>query len=331
MRAGISGLLIAAAAAVAAPAAACCGISEVYVFGDSFADSGNANIGTAGLAANAAQGYYKGRFGDGYNFADYVSKRLTGHYATPFLAGGNNFAVGGSRASSDYVSPDYPPLIIPGLTTEQTYYAGKYPSVAPPFFTVDPAGLYIVEFGNNDVNAIQANPAATAAITAAYVTNMMNAVLALNAGGATRIAVLGVPNPGEAEGIALQAALDLSLDAITPFLKPSLTLTRFDFFDFFTRVQARPNLYGLPTTVDFTTPCLAAVAAPAVPNTIDCTGYFSFDGIHVTQPVQLEIARELLTQAGLPTVPEPSSWALMIGGFGLIGTALRRRRSSPTR
>lgn len=28
------------------------------------------------------------------------------------------------------------------------------------------------------------------------------------------------------------------------------------------------------------------------------------------------------------TVPEPASWALMIGGFGLVGAALRRRRAA---
>ena len=27
------------------------------------------------------------------------------------------------------------------------------------------------------------------------------------------------------------------------------------------------------------------------------------------------------------TVPEPASWALMIGGFGLVGASLRRRRA----
>lgn len=31
--------------------------------------------------------------------------------------------------------------------------------------------------------------------------------------------------------------------------------------------------------------------------------------------------------AGTSAVPEPASWALMIGGFGLVGVALRRRRT----
>lgn len=34
-----------------------------------------------------------------------------------------------------------------------------------------------------------------------------------------------------------------------------------------------------------------------------------------------------VTDPGTGAVPEPSSWALMIGGFGLAGVALRRRRS----
>jgi hypothetical protein len=27
-------------------------------------------------------------------------------------------------------------------------------------------------------------------------------------------------------------------------------------------------------------------------------------------------------------VPEPASWAMMIGGFGMVGAAMRRRRTA---
>ena len=35
-----------------------------------------------------------------------------------------------------------------------------------------------------------------------------------------------------------------------------------------------------------------------------------------------------LEQNSLPGVPEPASWAMMIAGFGLVGTTMRRRRSA---
>lgn len=34
-------------------------------------------------------------------------------------------------------------------------------------------------------------------------------------------------------------------------------------------------------------------------------------------------------QAGVAAVPEPASWALMMAGFGIVGSAVRRRRQSP--
>lgn len=318
MRFGHSMML--AALLVAAPVAAALP-DRVYVFGDSFVDSGNANLATGGLAANAAQGYFMGRFGDGYNFADIISKRLTGTYATPFLAGGTNFAVGGARAAGDASAAPFPG-VIPGLTSQLGFYGSVFGSY------VDPDGLYIINFGNNDVNAIQGGD--TYGLTAEdygdlFTSNIVNTVLGLNAGGATRIIVLGVPNPTEAEGLALQAQLDAGLDAISPLL--TAQLTRFDYFGFFNRVLATPQAYGLTADVDFTTPCIAA--RPVIAGSIDCTGYFSFDGIHVTAPVQRAIAREVLIQAGLPTVPEPGTWLQMIAGFGLVGVVARRRKAVP--
>jgi hypothetical protein len=45
--------------------------------------------------------------------------------------------------------------------------------------------------------------------------------------------------------------------------------------------------------------------------------------------VSLEFSDGVDNGFGVPSVPEPASWALMIVGFGLIGGSLRRRRLAP--
>jgi phospholipase/lecithinase/hemolysin len=236
------------------------------------------------------------------------------------LAGDMNFAVGGARAAGDASAAPFPGLI-PGLNSQLGFYGA---ALGAGF--VDPNGLYIVNFGNNDVNAIQSGD--TYGLSAfdygqLFTSNIVNTVLGLNAGGATRIVVLGVPNPSEAEGVALQAQLNAGLDAISPLL--TAQLTRFDFFDFFGRLQATPQAYGLTANVDFSTPCNQV--RPVTSMGIDCTGFFSFDGIHVTKPVQFAIAREVLDQAGLPAVPEPGVWLQLLLGFGAAGLVVRLRRT----
>ena len=39
---------------------------------------------------------------------------------------------------------------------------------------------------------------------------------------------------------------------------------------------------------------------------------------------------DVFAGGGLPVVPEPGTWALMIGGFGFVGTAMRRRKTMAT-
>lgn len=54
-------------------------------------------------------------------------------------------------------------------------------------------------------------------------------------------------------------------------------------------------------------------------------GAFSTIGTHeTTQFGAAQAATLVVSQVG--GVPEPSSWALMIGGFGIVGAAARRRR-----
>lgn len=68
------------------------------------------------------------------------------------------------------------------------------------------------------------------------------------------------------------------------------------------------------------------------------TGYFSgpltltFDGLGNRSPsVDNIVLNTRLTPISPPVggVPEPASWALMIGGFGMVGGAMRRRRELP--
>ena len=311
-------LAMLAAMGIAAPAAAL-SPSTFYVFGDSFTDAGNIAAATGNTIPDPSLGYWYGRFADGPTWVDRLSYAQFGTPTRASLTGGNNFSFGGARAAQDDIISAGPPVVaIPGLTTQRGLYFSQVGFV-------DPNALYIVNFGNNAVNAIQGTDADREGLTvaqyqAAYVGNMVGAVTQLSAFGAQNILILGVPNPTEVEGLVLQSLLDNALDAVEPGL--SANLYRYSYFSFFNRLQADPTQFGLPATLDFGTPCLVAkLPGPG----IDCTGYLSFDGIHVTSRVQQAIARDIAGFVGLADVPEPASWMMMIAGFGLVGAAARRR------
>jgi phospholipase/lecithinase/hemolysin len=302
----------AAALAFSMPAAAWVP-SQIVAFGDSFIDSGNIQAAVGPGFTNPEAGYWYGRFADGPNWVDLLSVANLGTYSQASLLGGTNYAFGGARAAQDDIVG--PGLAIPGLNTQLGMFAMQGGGV-------DPNALYVINFGNNDVNAIQTGDTEGLTILEyqqAFVGNIVNAVATLSFFGAQHILVAGVPNPTEVEGQQLQALLNAGLDTVEPL--PS-NLYRFDYFSFFFALQADPTQFGLPADIDLTTPCLIG----EVPSrNIDCTGYLSFDGIHVTAAVQRAISVEIANQIGINAVPEPATWALFIAGFGLVGAAVRRR------
>lgn len=290
-----------------------------YVFGDSFTDAGNIAAATGNTIPDPALGYWHGRFADGPNWVDRLSYAQYGVPTQASLTGGNNFSFGGARGAQDDIISAGPPVVaIPGLASQGGMYFSQVGFV-------DPNALYIINFGNNDVNAIQGTDADREGLTvpqyqAAYVNNMVGAVSLLSGLGAKNILILGVPNPTEVEGLVLQSLLDNALDVVEPTL--SAHLYRYSYFSFFNRLQADPTQVGLPANLDLTTPCLAAqVPGPG----IDCTGYLSFDGTHVTSKVQQAIARDIAGFVGLADVPEPATWGMMVAGIGFVGAMLRRR------
>ncbi len=331
MRRALVALTLAALTSGAASAAP----DRLVVFGDSLVDAGNAYLGTGGQTAQPGYGYFEGRYSNGPVWTDLVNARLTQHathsttnYTVPFFVGGDNFAVGGAQAAMDRKLMGF---TVPGLASQLGLFAtsGK---------AIDPNALYVLNFGNNDVSALIAgelaapDPVAAAVFkaqyTAAFVGNYVGAVQALNAAGVRHFLIGGVPNPEVAAGIGLETALQDGLKTVT--LTPGTSLTQIDYFGFFGALIADPAAFGLPADLDtnLADACVNINVPPANPHP-NCSHFLSFDGIHPTAPVHAALARYVDGLIGVPlaagAVPEPTSWALLVVGFGLIGTAVRRR------
>ncbi len=326
------------AAALATAPAMAAAPDRLVVFGDSLVDAGDAYLGTGGMTAQPDYGYFRGRYSNGPVWTDLVNARLTAHatgsttnYTTPFLLGGNNFAVGGAQAAMDRSLLGF---TVPGLHSQLGLFAtsGK---------AIDPNALYVLNFGNNDVSALIAGelaaptPAAAALFkaqyTAAFVGNYVGAVQALNAAGVRHFLIGGVPNPSIAEGVGLEGALQASFTTLVPTLAPGTSFTQIDYFGFFSALVADPAAFGLPADLDtnLADACVDISVAPANPHP-NCSHFLSFDGIHPTAPVHAALARYVDSLIGVPlaagAVPEPANWLLMVTGFGLIGSLARRRR-----
>jgi phospholipase/lecithinase/hemolysin len=106
--ASIVTLALAAAAAGIAPAASAAAFDEVFVFGDSLSDAGNAWALTGGFPPSPP---YAGRFSNGPTAAEQLAAAY-GIDLQPSVQGGSNYAVGGA-ALQTYTVP-YAPN--PGLT-----------------------------------------------------------------------------------------------------------------------------------------------------------------------------------------------------------------------
>ena len=297
-----AGLLLLSSAAASA--------ENLYVFGDSLVDAGNIRISTGGAVPNPAQGYHQGRFTNGWDYTDLLQMARTGNPTVASLGGGNNYAFGGARA----IGPAFGGSPVPGIAGQVGLYMAASGGVA------DAEGLYILNFGGNDIFGMDSGNIGgltDAQVTDLLLTGYSQALTALSSIGAQRILVTGIP-VNTARGYAMEAALHSMLDGLEPTL--GAKLYRFSYLDLWADIMADPTRFGLPSDLDITTPCRAV--RPVVNGEIDCTGYFSFDGTHPTAEIHKIIAGRV---ERVLAVPEPASWALLITGFGLVGTALRRR------
>ena len=301
-----------AAAVLSAPLAATPRPSQLIVFGDSLVDAGNLDIAVGSDVFNpVSSGYFPGRFTNGPDYTDLLNQRLYGSYQTPALAltGGTNYAFGGARIVDTGDT-------IPDLVAQ----LGLYTS----FSSVDPNALYIINLGGNDVFGLQANDIGSftpASYAANLVATLTGAVQALDAAGAGHILVTGIPNTTPT-GFALDAQVEAGLDAIQPGLH-NAELLRFSYLDFLTRLAADPLKFGVPA---ITQPGACFDSRTPVNGSIDCSGFATVDGTHPIAQIQAAIFRQVAHITGVGAVPEPATWTMMIAGFFMVGTAVRRRK-----
>jgi phospholipase/lecithinase/hemolysin len=298
--------------------------SSLLVFGDSLTDSGNAYLGTAGAQANPANGYYLGRFSNGLNYADDLSLALFGTPTVPaLLPGGLNFSVGGAEAQ--FKSGEVSPSFLAQVGLYSTLVGKPIPSDA----------LVLVTFGGNDVRdtiltggPIDFSPSAV---------DFATAIFDLYGLGARNFLIVGTPDigllpvsiataggiPGRLGDLTLRseeinALFRTETRDIHGFL-PGAHGSFFDLFDFEHDLLANPSAYGLPATLDSTTPC--QIPGGGSPQIVNCANSLYFDPIHPTAQGHTAIANALLARL---SVPEPSIWVTMILGFLTIGIMVRR-------
>lgn len=291
--------------------------TSVTVFGDSLVDAGNLFIANGGTRPDPALGYFQNRFTNGYDYPDLLSLELFGVPTTPSLRGGGNFAFGGARIVDTGDA-------IPDLTAQINAFqmSGR---------GIDSNGLYILNFGGNDVfgakgvfgpvGATGSYPDTSSYLKAAaeqYVTGIQ----ALNDLGIRNILFTDFPLAGDPYTIEANQYIKAALGSLT--LNSETDLFQYSLSDFNQRVLADPASFGLPP-LRADTNCVAAGAQGT-----DCKGFFSFDGVHVTAAVQAAGYRDMKQMFALTAaqpVPEPAGWAMMIVGFGMVGRVFRHRKA----
>jgi outer membrane lipase/esterase len=242
--------------------------------------------------------------------------------ASPTLAGGNNWAVGGARVGVDTVGPlGY----TPSLASQYTRYLSSGN-------TVDPGALYTVWGGGNDLFAVQANPGQAQAIIGAAVTAHVGLVGALTQAGAQYILVPTLPDLGltpdaraggalgMAQGTALTTTYNNAL--FNGLAANNLRVIPLDTFHFLQEVVANPSFYGI---TNVSGKACVTQPPPAGGSSLFCSpqstvpggsSYLFADGVHPTSA-----AHKALADFAISVIEGPRQVAILPYSEAMVGRA----------
>lgn len=301
-------LSCAAAASLVLASAPAAAYGDLYVFGDSLSDSGRLFAMTGNSVPPFP--YFEGRFSNGP-----VAVELL---ATGLGANLHNFAVAGAQTSTLGQLPGT------GMTSQLNEFAGLVAGTG-----ADPAALYFVWGGANDLRAAGANAGAAIAPTIGNLANIVGTLYSLGARdfllpnlpdlGLTPEAIEGGP-AAVAGASAVSQAFNVNLAATYSFVASMSPGAHFTYFDALGAQTTIVDGVGSNGFTNVTNRCLdtrnpAAITLCATPDT-----YLYWDNIHPTAA-----AHALLGAQMLAAVPEPQTMLMMaVGVLGLLGLARRR-------
>ena len=293
-------------ASLATPAAAQ-QISRIVVFGDSYADTGNA-LRLAGINPITTQVYTTGRFSGGSNYVDTLSQLLQ----VPQY----NFAIGGARTNNGNQS-----VGLPGFTFEvQQFVAGGgalgFPSVNT---TLTRSDLVAVSIGGNDARFYQQSsgtiagaPAAAATAVTSFQQNFDQVMLhgtptiSFLAGDTGRLPEIA----GDPAGAAVRTAYSTSFNSgvqgvLAGYAARGSIVHYLDLSKVLDQVSAKPGAYGIQSLVcpAFPDPtCIANSNAPYL---------FYGDLLHLTSNGFAIVGKYIARQLAAPlTLQAPSDLGL---------------------
>ena len=312
-----------------APASA---YTALFAFGDSLSDAGNLAIlakTDPAISLPPSPPYAPGHFSNGPTWVEDLSVKLGLGTLTPSLAGGNDFAFGGAETGPTNINSGQP---IDFVDQVQAYLAA-HPSPAP-------GALYTLDIGANDIidglgdlseGKIKSGDLSTLVEDA--VQNTMEGVTELYADGARNLLFYTVPelsltplfnqDPLATRQLADTLALEFNegvLAGLGQLEGEGMDVHVLNTYALLADIVADPSAYSFSNVTDecfLTTGCVGGTLAKQ-------DEYLFWDELHPTEAghmVTADFAYALVT-------PEPSTWAMILIGFGGLGLAAWRVRDS---
>ncbi|MEH2278216.1 MAG: SGNH/GDSL hydrolase family protein [Nostoc sp.] len=291
---------------------------DIYVFGDSFSDTGNA-FNATNRTFPPSSTYFNGRFSNGPVWVEYLAQDL-GLSFNPRT----NFAFGGATTGVDNIS--VPGL--PGLQQQIASFTAENPSA-------DPNALYIVWAGANDYFSYFAGgvPNPNQAVA-----NVSAAVTSLAAIGAQDIMVVNQPNLGKFPVAnfnsqipslfstltnAHNSGLNATINFLNQQLDPDINIIPLNVNDLFSRIIAEPSEFGLTNATNYCIQDLSVVPLnlPTQPVACNPDEFLFWDPVHPTTAAHQLIGESAFSVLKPESVPEPSN-VLGVLAFGVLGRVL---------